>query len=371
MNKNSTEIAKIETLESKRFFVSRVFEQVSNHPTIIGNRIFIPFIGKGFQAVDKETFNSLYIVDEMLTDYCCNGKIFTQNPYSGQIKIYQLENGTLLSEFYSNVIIGVGVQHSNYIVSINKEKTSFVKLDLQKNEIVWQVPIPGERQPRTAFRTDGKRIIYTNYLSDIFCLDLETGDLLWEKKLSPMANPTTFNFKVGSLGIFNESLLLSVFDNFIVSLDLRTGDVNWEIETSFPQPYFKVYPDGMLYCFIGDMSKKTLEYRAIDCQNGITNISVYLQDQFKMIKTPFFVPLPAAYFVTNDEIYFTIRESRYFFGIDKLTGEICYEFENDFPFMGGDLVINDGRIFLLDESYRLLVIEDNKISPKSQFGTVL
>lgn len=117
--------------------------------------------------------------------------------------------------------------------------------NVNRLELVWSFPIPGITRFGAAASAplivDGV-VYFQDFASNVFALDLESGELIWEQRYeNPVAGPNGPGLGYGKIFAASSA-------NTFAALDMQTGDELWSTSTENPtgaiQPY--VY-DGMVY----------------------------------------------------------------------------------------------------------------------------
>ncbi len=194
--------------------------------------------------------NVLIVADNIAKYYALNlndGKlIWSKNnlaPFNSQIKIYK--DKFLIIDF-SNTLRCFSINDGSEIWSIKTEnslirsqkKLSMVivnnslyfknsigdisAVDLDKGELIWQLPTQSSLIYEAAFSletsdiiTDGKTLFFSNNKNQIFSVDLDTGSFNWENKVNSYLRPSL----IGNL-LFTVSL-----EGYLVIVEKNTGNI--------------------------------------------------------------------------------------------------------------------------------------------------
>ena len=194
--------------------------------------------------------NVLIVADNIAKYYALNlndGKlIWSKNnlaPFNSQIKIYK--DKFLIIDF-SNTLRCFSINDGSEIWSIKTEnslirsqkKLSMVILnsslyvknsigdisavDLDKGELIWQLPTQSSLIYEAAFSletsdiiTDGNTLFFSNNKNQIFSVDLDTGSFNWENKVNSYLRPSL----IGNL-LFTVSL-----EGYLVIVEKNTGNI--------------------------------------------------------------------------------------------------------------------------------------------------
>ena len=194
--------------------------------------------------------NVLIVADNIAKYYALNlndGKlIWSKNnlaPFNSQIKIYK--DKFLIIDF-SNTLRCFSINDGSEIWSIKTEnslirsqkKLSMVivnnslyfknsigdisAVDLDKGELIWQLPTQSSLIYEAAFSletsdiiTDGNTLFFSNNKNQIFSVDLDTGSFNWENKVNSYLRPSL----IGNL-LFTVSL-----EGYLVIVEKNTGNI--------------------------------------------------------------------------------------------------------------------------------------------------
>lgn len=128
-----------------------------------------------------------------------------------------VKNRSYYPEEYSMPIIMDGIAY------LGCSDRRFVAFDLNKNEMLWEVSLPG-RVYATAAYSDST-LVFGDDSGEFRALGLD-GKELWNfKALYPI---------VASPLVSNERAVIAVSNNTLFSLDLKTGEPVWKYERKFP-----------------------------------------------------------------------------------------------------------------------------------------
>ncbi len=295
----------------------------------------------------------------------------------------QLNGDASMTRFYagygpdtSNILWKVNITGIQpYLVAFNGKiyvcSTSTAYALDQEGNIVWQTNFPEETTWPVAYKIDSDRMIIERY-----CLDSETGDLLWT---SPTFNAYTgiFNTNVyspeekmfyakvnstivawdfsnpseppkmvwktyirggGITGIGTTygdgKIFTGSFENMQLALDAKTGKIIWATNTKGPMIFTGAYDDGMYF-------KGGSDDNIMYAFNASTGEVIWR-----------YRPDTDGYFVTGCAVaygmVYSMNKDGYFYAFDRNTGEIVWKYKgpNESLMWPGMPTVADGKIYV-------------------------
>ena len=130
------------------------------------------------------------------------------SPFNSQVKIYK---DKFFAIDFDNILRCYSIKDGNEIWQFKTEK-SFIK-----------------SQKKLSLLIVNEKIFFNNSLGDISAVDIETGNMLWQKPTQ--ANSVyedTFSLKTSDLIASTDLILFSNNKNEFYSLDIKKGSLNWK-----------------------------------------------------------------------------------------------------------------------------------------------
>jgi outer membrane protein assembly factor BamB len=158
--------------------------------------------------------NTLIVADNIAKYYALNintGElIWSKNntaPFNSQLKIYK--DKFFIVDF-ENTLRCYSIKYGNEIWNI-KTETSLIRSQKKLSMVIVD-----------------KKIYFNNSLGDISAVDINTGDLLWQRPTqSSLIYDEGFFLKTSDIIADKNSLFFSNNKNQFFSLDINTGTLNW------------------------------------------------------------------------------------------------------------------------------------------------
>ncbi len=142
----------------------------------------------------------------------------------GKMKAYEVSNGRLVWEAEDNSTYHSGITHYNDQIIYGTTKGRVYSRHYLTGNLKYAIDLDGSIE--SISRLDKGRILFHTRNHKIFCLDPETGKILWAYKRS-VPFSTTLQ-KASTPVIFGNNVFVGFADGFIVALTLDEGVVLWE-----------------------------------------------------------------------------------------------------------------------------------------------
>jgi outer membrane protein assembly factor BamB len=275
--------------------------------------------------------NSLIIVDSIANYYALDintGEVLWSKknvaPFNSQVKTY---NDKFFVVDLKNILRAYSVKSGKEIWNI-KTKNSLIR-----------------SQKKTSIVIVDKSIYFNNSSGDISAVNIDSGELLWQKPTqSSFVFDDGYPLKTSDIVAHNETLYFSTNKNQFFALDIKTGIVNWEQKinsdvrpTLIDNYIFTVSTEGYL--------------TVIEKSSG--NI-IRITDTFKNFKEKKRNKIePTGFVIGKNKIYLSTNHGRLLI-LDVKTSEIINIMKIDTNKISRPLVLNKNLFIITDNSiYKL------------------
>ena len=277
------------------------------------------------------TKNSLIVVDSIANYYALDintGEVLwskkNASPFNSQIKTH--DNNFFVVDL-KNILRAYSVKSGKEIWNI-RTKNSLIR-----------------SQKKTSIVIVDKSVYFNNSSGDISAVNIDSGELLWQKPTqSSFVFDDGYPLKTSDIIAHKETLYFSTNKNQFFALDIKTGIVNWEQKinsdtrpTLVDNYIFTVSTEGYLI--------------VIEKSSG--NI-IRITDTFKNFKEKKRNKIePTGFIVGKDKIYLTTNHGRLLV-LDMKTSEIIEIIKIDTNKISRPLVLNKNLFIITDNSiYKL------------------
>ena len=273
----------------------------------------------------------------------------------GRTILYKKKTGEFISELKLNSSLDFINEEAGLIVFKRDEQKFIAKIALHdlvynnKTTTLWELPIENVVFGHHLFQDN--KLILNIQKKNLFCLDWQTGQKLWE------ANGDDY-FKEAGINIFNAYQALSkdsVFSAYghIVSLDINTGEKKWQ--NSSQMGVYGTSVDSLNRLYFITHTK----YLVMDAITGGVIFEKPMQEILKDFGMPNSNFAAAKPMVTDQHIIFSNSISHLLF-VNKFTGNVewSHHFEGAKQ-VGHPLKVENGRLFLVVD-HQLVVMEEVK-----------
>ena len=275
--------------------------------------------------------DSLIIVDSIANYYALDintGEVLWSKknvaPFNSQVKTY---NDKFFVVDLKNILRAYSVKSGKEIWNI-KTKNSLIR-----------------SQKKTSIVIVDKSIYFNNSSGDISAVNIDSGELLWQKPTqSSFVFDDGYPLKTSDIIVHNETLYFSTNKNQFFALDIRTGTVNWEQKinsdvrpTLIDNYIFTVSTEGYL--------------TVIEKSSG--NI-IRITDTFRNFKENKRNKIePTGFVIGKNKIYLSTNHGRLLI-LDVKTSEIINIMKIDTNKISRPLVLNKNLFIITDNSiYKL------------------
>ena len=193
-----------------------------------------------------------------------------------------------------------------------------------------------------------EKIYFNNSIGDISAVDVNSGELLWQRPTqSNLLYDQSFFLKTSELVADNNSLYLSNNKNQFFSIDINTGSLNWQQKiNSNLRP---TIIDNYIFTI-------SLEGYLIILEKKSGNI-IRITDPFKKFNKKYFLKeeylrdniMPVGFIIGKNKIYLTTNNGKLIV-IDTATGETINILKIDKDRISRPLVLNKNLFIIKDNS---------------------
>lgn len=357
MDMNAAGIWEYESIVSSKMKLWKVIEKVSGYPTIMRNRVFLPDYGKGYKVMEKEKMEYRYSIEDIMTKFTFPETFISLVSLDGTYRIRRLKDGEIIKEFSNSLVLGVGSQDNDAIITRSQDLRYIVKLDVDTNKELWQYLLPEGLMTRTAIRVLGEYVVFTDYANFICCLDSNEGNLLWKKETSTLTDNFCEKNGLIYIGINQNTLLFSYKKGYLFALDITNGQHQWTYKSIDVAP--TIWPDskGFVYLFENNYSQRKIAYCRLSIEDGNTEYLWDLEQTLRQLGLEAKDYRIGASCPAQSDVFFTLQFSDHLIGVNKETGDVSFSFKNNCNTVNAKLPIDEGRIYLNDDQGKLLIFE--------------
>ena len=240
-------------------------------------------------------------------------------PFNSQIKIYK--NKFFVID-YENILRAYSIIDGDEIWNI-KTENSLIRSQKKLSIVIIK-----------------DKIYFNSSLGDISAVDIETGELMWQRPTQSILNDDSFSLKTSDIIANKSTLFFSNNKNQFFSLDIRTGTLNWEQKIN----------SNLRPTLIDDyIFTVSLEGYLIIIEKNAGNI-IRITDVFKNFKPKKRKNIkPTGFIVGNNNIYLTTNHGRLLV-IDLITGTVLNIIKIDNKKITRPSVINENMFIITDNS---------------------
>ena len=268
----------------------------------------------------------LIVTDNLAKFYAMDinsGKLLWENknssPFNSQVKIYK---DKFFAIDFDNILRCYSAKDGKEIWQFKTEK-SFIK-----------------SQKKLSLLIVNDKIFFNNSLGDITAVDIENGNMLWQKPTQTSSiYEDTFSLKTSDLIASNDIILFSNNENEFYSLDINRGTLNWKQKinsdlrpTLIGDLIFTITMEGFLV--------------VVNKKNGNIIRSTDIFQKFNNKKRKKIKPI--GFIVGVDKIYLTTNIGRLLI-IDILTGRTASILKIDNKKISRPFVLNQ-NLFIIEEN---------------------
>jgi outer membrane protein assembly factor BamB len=169
-------------------------------------RPILSFANNDFFLIVADNINKFYAVNINTGELLWSKK--NKSPFNSQIKIY--EDKFFVIDF-NNILRAYSLRNGEEIWTV-KTENSFIR-----------------SQKKLSIVIVDKKIYFNNSVGDINCIDIETGELIWQKPTqNNLIYEEQFSLKTSDIIADNNSLYFSNNRNQFFSINLKNGIINWK-----------------------------------------------------------------------------------------------------------------------------------------------
>ena len=242
-------------------------------------RPILSFANNEFFLIVADNINKFYAVNVNTGELLWSKK--NKSPFNSQIKIY--EDKFFVIDF-NNTLRAYSLKNGEEIWTV-KTENSFIR-----------------SQKKLSIVIVDKKIYFNNSVGDINCIDIETGELIWQKPTqNNLIYGEQFSLETSDIIADNDSLYFSNNRNQFFSINLKNGILNWK------QKINSSLRPTLIDNYIFTVTKKG--YLTI-IEKKLGNI-IRITDIFKNIKPKIRSKIyPTGFIVGKNDIYVTTSHGR-------------------------------------------------------------
>ncbi len=239
----------------------------------------------------------------------------------------------------------------------NTDTFYFAAYDLETKVFIWKHPrITGVLSLKIAY--DNNKVIISDILDELCCLDASTGKELWRRNLKEVVlssgseNASGEYVPTGVAMISGNRLIQPIREHHIAMFDMETGETIWvkRIESKFTDTA-TIYPDDRIYL----MSNKQLFI--MDLKTGDTVKEHFFNKELILAG----LGMPTDLAVSDNTIYVADSFKGNVGGLDKESMKITWSFKTKsaVPSSPGPTIIGD-TLFVLDNEGNLYAFREER-----------
>ena len=241
------------------------------------------------------------------------------SPFNSEIKIY---NDLFFIVDFQNILRAYSVKNGNEIWNIKTENTLV------------------RSQKKLSIVIINKKIYFNNSLGDISAVDINTGELIWQRPTqNNLLNDGTHSLKNSEIVADNNNLYFSNNKNQFFSIDINTGNLNWQ------QKINSSLKSTIVDNYIFTISKKGFLI-IIDKQTGTI---IRVTDLFKDSNNYRDLIVPVGFIVGTKNIYLTTNQGKLYI-VDTQTGQTIQILKIDKEKISRPFVLNQSLYIIKDNS---------------------
>ncbi len=166
--------------------------------------------------------------------YCHSTPLFAENRVvvgsaDGMLSSYAIETGERSWQVQTDGPVYAGATFAKGVIVVASGDGIVYGVRLSNGEVLWKTPMPGSRTAFAQSRatTDGERVFFTAWDSHLYCVNPESGAILWRKP----CQPRTFAFSpaIGSPCVAEGSVWCVANGNGLFRFDAKSGEQIYEV----------------------------------------------------------------------------------------------------------------------------------------------
>ena len=234
------------------------------------------------------------------------------------------------------------------------DQDKVIALDLNSGKELWHFFADGPvRMPLAA--NNGK-IYFTGDDGYCYCLNAESGDMLWKKRLAPAGEKLLGNKRLISMWparggivikdniIYTAASIFPMMGTFIYALDAETGDVIWKNESTGSN-YILQPHRSPAFADIAPQGSFTISGDKLLVAGGRTVPAAFdlKTGEEKYFHLAASGKTGGSFICSNDAVYFNHYRERMTYMFDTKTGEILKEKAGEYPVVDGNIIYFSGK----------------------------
>ena len=324
--------------------------------TITGRRQnpFLHFVGNNFiiltfdgktSCVSLEDFSTLWQIPKVGWVSCGKSKLFFTESVNDQVEMFDISSGKWIKSVTSETVLGHYVIDHQFVLDVGGDQEGvymFVdKYDLDnKLEKLWRFQIEDESSNRFLM-SENKLILNGNY--GFYCLDWETGKLVWELPIDGWIN--TYEQLVW------QDLVIIPMGPTTKAFDIHTGKLRWE-QTVKGFTQGTIYKDKLYLIH-------NKHYGIVDLTIGKVELEKDISDIYKPFGVTAEAVLQYGVAITETQAIFATSIGVLFI-LDKWTGEVLWHYKEN-GIINVKPLVYDHRVYFTktyNEKTSLVVLEE-------------
>jgi len=309
------------------------------------NYIVLTFNGET-SCISLENFSVIWNIPKVGWVSSSKDKIFFTKSVQDKVEVFDLISGKLIERLVSETLLGNYVIDNQFVIDVGGDQDGLFlyidKYSLNKSlEKLWRFQIEDESSSRFLL-SEGKLVLNGNY--GFYCLDWETGKLVWELSLEDIWSNVYEHLVWKDLVIILMGLKTKAFD-------IHTGTLRWEQQV-------KGFLQGTIY---GDKLYliDNQYYGVLDVTTG----EIIVEKDISHIYNSFGVAaesvLQYGVAITETQAVFATSIG-VLFVLDKWTGEVLWHYQGNGIINVKPLVYNQ-RIYIVEhynEQTSVIILEE-------------
>lgn len=274
-----------------------------------------------------------------------------QNQYTARIPVWDDPLNQNLMQFdriFEPIVAG-----NKMFIGFN-DQDKVVALDLSSGKELWHYYADGPvRLPLAAY--DGK-IYFTGDDGNCYCLNAESGTLLWKKLLSPASNKLLGNKRLISMWparggivirdnvIYTAASIFPMMGTFIYALDAQTGETIWENEGTSDN-YILQPHNSPAFAGIGPQGSFAISGNKLLVAGGRTvpgafDLKTGKQLYFRLAEGQ---KTGGAFITCNDKVYFNHDRKRDTKMYNSADGSLIRAYKGEYPVVENEKMYFSGK----------------------------